>query len=189
MTSYVAPVMDGSTFRGIAGADVALNDVQTQINRIKILQHGYSMLVTGKGAYLAAPKKGLVGKSTLAKLKRSDLGGHARVDRARRLGQLIVKDPFGSERAIVSWAPVSDRRLVAGDGRAGVRGDGAGPVAAQQAADHGRDRVVVGLGWPGARRHAPGRAAARLRRPDALGRRARRAGAGVRHGRDRVAAT
>jgi methyl-accepting chemotaxis protein len=106
MTSYVAPIMDGSTFRGIAGADVALNDVQAQINRIKILQHGYSMLVTGRGAYLAAPKAGLVGKSTLAKLKRSDLTSMQASIARGGSGQITVKDPLKNEKAIVSWAPV-----------------------------------------------------------------------------------
>jgi methyl-accepting chemotaxis protein len=107
MTSYVTPILaaDG-TFRGIGGVDVALGDVQAEVAKLKVLTHGYSFLVTGKGAYLSAPDKRLVGRSTLAKLKRSDLAAMRASIARGGSGQLTVKDPFKSEQAIVSWAPV-----------------------------------------------------------------------------------
>jgi methyl-accepting chemotaxis protein len=107
MTSYVSPVLTpGGRFRGVAGIDVALSDVQRSVNRLKVLNSGYSALVTGGGAFLAAPRKSLVGRGTLAKLGRSELAPMIRAVRGRRAGQMTVRDPFGDQTAIVSWSPV-----------------------------------------------------------------------------------
>jgi methyl-accepting chemotaxis protein len=98
MTTYSSPVMTGGRFRGIAAVDVALDSIQREVNRLKVLDTGYGVLLSAKGAFLAAPGKKLVGKSS-----RSRLGDVVR----GRAGQRVVTDPFTGKRAIVTWAPVT----------------------------------------------------------------------------------
>jgi methyl-accepting chemotaxis protein len=106
MTSYVSPVVTGGKFRGLAGVDVALDNMQRSVDRLKVLDTGYSFMVTGSGAFLAAPNKKLIGSGTLAKLKRDALAPLRAAIKAGRPGQLRVADPFGKRNTIVSWAPV-----------------------------------------------------------------------------------
>jgi methyl-accepting chemotaxis protein len=106
MASYVSPVVTGGKFRGLAGVDVALDSMQRSVDRLKVLDSGYSFLVTGSGAFLTAPNKKLIGSGTLAKLKRDDLSEVRSDIKAGCPGQVRVVDPFGQRATIVSWAPV-----------------------------------------------------------------------------------
>jgi methyl-accepting chemotaxis protein len=106
MTSYVAPVVDNGRFRGVAGVDVALSDMQQTVRRLRVLDSGYSFLVTGAGKFVSVPDRRLIGKGTLAKLGRADLAPVQAAIKAGRAGQTTVRDPFGGRRSIVSWAPV-----------------------------------------------------------------------------------
>jgi methyl-accepting chemotaxis protein len=106
MTSYVSPILDRGRFRGVAGVDVALSDMQRTIDLMPVLQSGYSFVVTGSGAFLAAPDKRLVGKGTIAKLHRADLAPLQRAVKSGLPGQMRARDPFGNRDVILSWAPV-----------------------------------------------------------------------------------
>jgi methyl-accepting chemotaxis protein len=106
MASYVSPILDHGRFRGVAGVDVALSDVQQAVRRLRVLDSGYSFLVTGAGTFVSVPDRRLIGKGTLAKLRRADLAPMRAAIRAGRAGQMTVRDPFGGRRSIVTWAPV-----------------------------------------------------------------------------------
>jgi methyl-accepting chemotaxis protein len=80
--------------------------MQRSVDRLKVLDSGYSFMVTGSGAFLAAPNKKLIGSGTLAKLNRDELAPLRSAIRSGRPGQLHVADPFGKRDTIVSWAPV-----------------------------------------------------------------------------------
>jgi methyl-accepting chemotaxis protein len=107
MTSYVAPILDGERFRGVAGVDFALSDTQSFVDRLKVLDTGYSFLVTGGGKFITAKNKKLAGTGTLAKLKRDDLKPMQDAIKQGRAGQITATDPFGTGEAILSWAPVN----------------------------------------------------------------------------------
>ncbi|MEI2700831.1 MAG: methyl-accepting chemotaxis protein [Baekduia sp.] len=106
MTSYVHPILTGKTFRGVAGVDYALSDVQKFVGGLKVLDSGYSFLVTGGGKFITAEKKGWAGKATLARLKRDDLEPMRKAIAAGKPGQIEAADPFGDAASIVTWAPV-----------------------------------------------------------------------------------
>jgi methyl-accepting chemotaxis protein len=110
MTTYSAPVMTRGAFRGIAAVDVALDSIQAEVNRLRVLDTGYGVLVTAKGTFLTAPSKRLVGKSSLARLAGSANASALRTIAASVAkggnGQRVVIDPFTHRRAIVTWSPV-----------------------------------------------------------------------------------
>jgi methyl-accepting chemotaxis protein len=99
MTTYSSPVMADGRFRGIAAVDVALDSIQREVNRLKVLDTGYGVLVSSGGAYLAAPNKKLVGKASNQQL--------AAITKNTRNGQRVVTDPFTHKQAIVTWSPVA----------------------------------------------------------------------------------
>jgi methyl-accepting chemotaxis protein len=121
MTSYVTPVISHGRFRGVAGVDVALDDVQAEVSKLKVLKTGYSFLVTSRGNVLSAPRAGLVGKSATrgaARAGATDGGGallqgpaFAALRRGiatARATQLTANDPFHPGRkAIISSAPIA----------------------------------------------------------------------------------
>jgi methyl-accepting chemotaxis protein len=97
MTTYSSPVMTHGQFRGIAAVDVALDSIQGEVQRLKVLDTGYGLLLSAKGAFLTAPQKKLVGKSSRAKLGTIVRGAG---------GQRVATDPFTGKRVIATWAPV-----------------------------------------------------------------------------------
>ncbi|MBI5103396.1 MAG: methyl-accepting chemotaxis protein [Solirubrobacterales bacterium] len=106
MTTYSSPIRGaGGRFRGIAAVDVALGEIQREVNRLDVLDSGYAVLVSNSGAFLAAPRKGIVGKKKLTQVD-AGLAAIARDVRAGRAGQAEMRDPFGDRDAIVTWAPV-----------------------------------------------------------------------------------
>ena len=112
MTTYSAPIVTGGVFRGVAAADVALGEIQRQVNSLKILDSGNAALVTAEGVFLAAPNRSLVAHSTLATLAKTArepaLARIAQAVGAGHGGQLVAPDPFGHRGSmIITWAPVS----------------------------------------------------------------------------------
>jgi len=107
MTSYVAPVLDGTRFRGVAGVDFALSDTQHFVDRLKVLDSGYSFLVTGGGKFITAKRKGLAGTATIARLHRDDLEPMREAIKRGKPGQITATDPFGDGQALITWAPVN----------------------------------------------------------------------------------
>jgi methyl-accepting chemotaxis protein len=107
MTSYVTPIVSSGRFRGVAGVDVGLATVQAEISRLKVLDTGYSFLITAKGKLLSAPDKKLIGKSGLTKLGGAQYaalrGGIAKAVPT----QSVADNPFGPGKAIISTAPVA----------------------------------------------------------------------------------
>ncbi|MCW2982533.1 MAG: methyl-accepting chemotaxis sensory transducer with Cache sensor, partial [Conexibacter sp.] len=68
MTSIMAPITRGGGFAGIAGADLPLAAIGAQVQKADVPFGGYALLVSAKGAIVSAPKAGLAGRSSLAKL-------------------------------------------------------------------------------------------------------------------------
>jgi methyl-accepting chemotaxis protein len=108
MTSYQTPILYRNRFVGVVGIDRALNDVDAQVRKVKVLDSGYAMLVSNNGTFASAPDAKLVGRKTLAQVSDAAvLKTIAAGVKARRGGQVEADDPFHpGRRAIVTWAPV-----------------------------------------------------------------------------------
>jgi len=64
-TSIVSPIMEGSKFLGVIGADIQLNQFQEIINNIKPFENSIAFLVANNGVYVANPSPEFVGKSIM----------------------------------------------------------------------------------------------------------------------------
>jgi methyl-accepting chemotaxis protein len=108
MTTYATPIITDGKVRGLAGVDVALSAVQREVSRLRVLTTGYSFLVTGRGTFVSAPVKKLIGTSTLQRLRRADLAPLLAGVKAGTSGRAVVTDPFDSShrKVIINWAPV-----------------------------------------------------------------------------------
>ena len=110
MTSFLAPVQRHGKWIGIAGVDRSIESVRTEIDRLKVLDSGHGMVVTGKGTFVAAPDRKAVGVTTLQKLaKRKKIEGldaMARAIKAGKAGHAEATDPFNGEESVLFWAPV-----------------------------------------------------------------------------------
>jgi methyl-accepting chemotaxis protein len=109
MTSLMAPLNRNGKFAGIAGADLPLASISKQVQKADVPFGGYAMLVSAKGAIVSAPKAGLAGRSSLAKLAatspqlRTAIAAIAKGD----AGRITVKDPLSGEESVAAWAPVT----------------------------------------------------------------------------------
>jgi methyl-accepting chemotaxis protein len=102
MTSLTAPIVVRGKPAGVAGVDVALSTLQQQISGIKPYDTGYAVLVTGSGAVVAHPDKGMVGK-------RLDAASARRATEAAQTGKtvrLTAADPRAKADALQLYVPV-----------------------------------------------------------------------------------
>jgi methyl-accepting chemotaxis protein len=111
MTSYITPIMRNGTFIGIGGVDVGLNALDGQVSALHFFDHGYGMLVSHGGIFVAAPQKDLVGTKTLAAVAAAK---HAPVLSAvadgvatDRAGTASGRDPFTGRASTFFYAPVA----------------------------------------------------------------------------------
>jgi methyl-accepting chemotaxis protein len=110
MSSFVAPIMRGGKFVGVAGTDSVLNAVNARIAKIKALDTGYAFLVSHGGKFVAAPDKSVIGKKTLAQVGRDkhnpQLQRIAGDVAAGRAGHVQTTDPFTGKQVEMFWVPV-----------------------------------------------------------------------------------
>ena len=62
MTSVVAPIMEGGKVVGVAGVDVALDQLQTKVGALRFYETGFATLVSNGGVYVGDLEPGNVGK-------------------------------------------------------------------------------------------------------------------------------
>ncbi|HWI74070.1 MAG TPA: methyl-accepting chemotaxis protein, partial [Baekduia sp.] len=108
--TFSAPILRDGRAIGIAGVDASMADLAKSVNRTKVLESGYAMLVTRSGTFIASPDAKLAGKSSLTKLAASSdepaLRRIAAATAAGRAGQIEAGDPFGDRRVLITWVPV-----------------------------------------------------------------------------------
>ncbi|MGJ7039011.1 methyl-accepting chemotaxis protein/methyl-accepting chemotaxis protein-1 (serine sensor receptor) [Shinella sp. BE166] len=63
LTSFVVPLMFDGTFKGMAGVDVELNALATDMAKLKPLGDGYVALLSKGGSIVSHPDRALLGKS------------------------------------------------------------------------------------------------------------------------------
>lgn len=108
MTSYLSPIQHDGEFAGMAGVDVGLSDLTAKTAKVKVLESGEGLLVTGSGMVIGSRQSKIVGKQTLAQLakKAPELRQVAAAVKAGKGGQIEGKNPFTGADSFISWAPV-----------------------------------------------------------------------------------
>jgi methyl-accepting chemotaxis protein len=102
MTSMTVPVKVNGRPRGVVGADLLLETLQKKIGGIKPYGTGYAALVTGTGAVVSHPDKGLVGK----KLDARSATLAADASRTGKTIRVTATDPRTKADALQLYVPV-----------------------------------------------------------------------------------
>jgi len=110
-TTYIAPIMDGSRFLGIAGDDVALTELDREVRQVKVLASGYAFVISRTGLLVSFPKHQWLGTKRLADLGHgAQAAALARVTRelaAGRSGHIAAADPLTGRPVELFYAPVA----------------------------------------------------------------------------------
>ena len=112
LASTVAPMIRDGKVVGVAGIDMQLGTLATQVNRLKVLQSGYSFVVSHTGILVTYPKTKLIGKDTLDQLaKRDHTPAFAQIAadvKAGRSGSLVTTDPLTGKQVKMFYTPVKN---------------------------------------------------------------------------------
>ncbi len=68
MTSFAYPLLKNGQFIGIIGADVSLEEINNEVNKIKVYETGFGALVSNKGVFVGYKDKSYLGKENLSAL-------------------------------------------------------------------------------------------------------------------------
>ncbi len=111
MTSLISPILREGKFVGIAGADITLNELDSEIKTIQTYHTGYAFLVSNSGIFISAPDTEYIGVKTLASLaedkKNPDLATVNKDIKARKSGYIATIDPFTGKQVFLFYAPVN----------------------------------------------------------------------------------
>jgi len=111
MASYISPVLNPTgQFIGIAGVDVSLNELDTEISKIKAFDSGYAFLVSNSTIFVSAPDKALIGTKTLRDLAKekndTQLAQMADDIQAGKSGYVKTTDPFNGKAVTMFYTMV-----------------------------------------------------------------------------------
>jgi methyl-accepting chemotaxis protein len=110
LASTTAPIRHDGQFVGVAGIDVLLKALDRRVNSIKVLQHGYSFVVSHGGLLVSYPHQKLVGHQTLLGLAKSThTPAFAKIYaalRAGKTGSIQGRDPLSGQEVTMFYAPV-----------------------------------------------------------------------------------
>ena len=110
LASTVAPIKHDGKVVGIAGIDMQLGSLTTEVNKIKVLQTGYSFVVSHGGILVTYPKTGWIGKKTLTQLAKSEktpaFATIAAAVKAGKAGSVTTTDPLTGKQVKMFYTPV-----------------------------------------------------------------------------------
>ena len=110
LVSLLQPIVRNGKFAGVSGADLKLYQLDREARAIKVLKTGYAFVVTGKGTFVSAPDRKLVGRTTLAKFAaRQHSPAFAKLATAIAHGQSVrlkARDPFTGKASFMVTAPI-----------------------------------------------------------------------------------
>jgi methyl-accepting chemotaxis protein len=92
MTSLVAPILENDRFVGVAGVDLALADVQQQVQAIRLYDSGYASFFSQEGTYVGDRDAERVGKKVDAAALGMDAQAFSAQQQALRDGQPYVTE-------------------------------------------------------------------------------------------------
>jgi len=110
LASTTVPIHHDGHFIGVAGIDVLLGALNHKISSIRILQHGYSFVVSHGGLLVSYPHQKLIGHQTLLGLAKSThTPAFAKIYaalRAGKTGSIQTRDPLSGKTVTMFYAPV-----------------------------------------------------------------------------------
>ncbi len=68
MTSFAYPILKNNIFYGIVGNDVSLNELNSEINKIKVYETGFAALVSNNGTFIGYKDKNYLGNESLSSI-------------------------------------------------------------------------------------------------------------------------
>jgi methyl-accepting chemotaxis protein len=112
MASYISPILnDAGQFEGIAGVDVSLNYLDSEVSKIKPFDSGYAFLVSNSTIFVSAPDKTLIGTKTLLDLAKEKnnpkLTKMAEDIRVGKSGYINTNDPFTGKAVTMFYTKVN----------------------------------------------------------------------------------
>jgi methyl-accepting chemotaxis protein len=112
LASTVAPMIHDGKVVGVAGIDMQLGTLTTQVNKLKVLQSGYSFVVSHTGILVTYPNTKLIGKLTLAQLAKRDhtpaFTQIAAAVAAGKSGSVVTTDPLTGKQVKMFYTPVKN---------------------------------------------------------------------------------
>jgi methyl-accepting chemotaxis protein len=112
LASTVAPIIHNGNVVGVAGIDMQLGSLTSEINKIRVLQTGYSFVVSHTGILVTYPKTKMVGHDTLAQLAKRDhtpaFATIAAAVKAGKTGSLVTTDPLTGKQVKMFYTPVKN---------------------------------------------------------------------------------
>ena len=110
MTSYITPIIKNHTFAGTVGIDVALENIDRTVSRVKVFDTGYAFLVSNSGIFVSSPKKEYIGRMSLNELSREKsnpvLAAMATDIREGKEGHADMADPFTGKNVVMFYSPI-----------------------------------------------------------------------------------
>lgn len=111
LSTFAAPILKNGEFIGSAGVDLGLNDVNDMLDTIKILETGYTFLVSNTGIYVTSKDKNNIGKKKFPEVLSSgdnskDVEEMSLAVKDGREGTIKIFDEFLQKDVYVFFAPV-----------------------------------------------------------------------------------
>jgi methyl-accepting chemotaxis protein len=111
LASTVAPITHNGSVVGVAGIDMQLGTLTKEVNQIKVLQTGYSFVVSHTGILVTYPKTKDIGTKTLSQLAISEhtpaFATIAAAVKAGKSGSVVTADPLTGTQVKMFYTPVA----------------------------------------------------------------------------------
>jgi methyl-accepting chemotaxis protein len=108
-TTLAVPILKDGTFSGLVGIDIALQDLQERIMKIKPFEQGYAFLISNKGTYVAHPLGDEIIGNTIMEENPEDVA-RMKLDQVIERGEAISftsTDENTGETQLVAFTPIS----------------------------------------------------------------------------------
>lgn len=107
LVSFVSPIMDNGTFKGIAGVDISLDHIDSVVSNITIFDTGYAFMVSNTGLLMSYPtEKEMIGVSTLDDFGSPAVRKMAHDISSGRGGHIRTLDPTTGKEVVMFYEPV-----------------------------------------------------------------------------------
>ncbi len=107
IVSFVSPIMENDTFRGIGGVDVSLNYIDEEVSNIRTFQTGYAFTTSNDGIFLSHPQhKEWIGSRRITDFTLPEIEKAMEDIKNGKKGHIKTIDPTNSKDIIMFYSPV-----------------------------------------------------------------------------------
>jgi nitrogen-specific signal transduction histidine kinase/ActR/RegA family two-component response regulator len=112
MATLTYPIYKDDIFVAVLGLDLTLEYLHDMVSNIKILDSGYSFLISSDGQFISFPVRDFIGKKTIHEYaEESDnnvLSKIANLSASKNLGMILGKDLFEKKKSIYLYTSIGD---------------------------------------------------------------------------------